>query len=448
MDVRRSIVTCVVALCVTGQASIALAQTDAAHHYDTPPHYDGPLVSLDALLAEAQANNLELVTLRAQVAVVRERPAQERGLPPPMVEATIWQWPTNSINPADVNMYMFTVSQDLPGRGKRDLRAAVADTDVAIAEGDVAVRARQIVDEIKQAYGALYIARKAIDVHLSSVDLLRRIADAAEIKYTTGKSSQQDVLKPVLELTRLHTDIIMFDEQASVAAARLNALVNRPTGAPFGPLEDPHEEALLPAVAQLEELAIARHPELKRARLDVEHSQAELSAAARDHQPDFSVSGGYMLLPNQTDGIMARVGVTWPNAPWSRTTIDAHVGALTAAVASARARVSAMESAARLNVQEAYVHAKAAQERAALLRTTIVPQSQQLIDVSQLEFESDKGEFASLIANERALLDVRLDYVRALSDFQLATADLERAIGTDLPAGTTQPFADVTGGGR
>jgi hypothetical protein len=34
-------------------------------------------------------------------------------------------------------------------------------------------------------------------------------------------------------------------------------------------------------------------------------------------------------------------------------------------------------------------------------------------------------------------LDAQLDYFRALSDFTQALGDLERAVGTDLPAGTT-----------
>ena len=47
-----------------------------------------------------------------------------RSLMPPMFDATIWQWPVTSFNPGDVNMYMFMLEQQLPGKGKRDLRAA------------------------------------------------------------------------------------------------------------------------------------------------------------------------------------------------------------------------------------------------------------------------------------------------------------------------------------
>src|SRR5206468_10011176 len=251
---------------------------------------------------------------------------------PPMAEGQIWQWPINSINPANTNMYMFMVSQEFPGRGKRDLRAAVAEKDIALAENDVMLRARQIVNEIKQAYATLFIARKAIDVHLESVDLLRQIADVSQTKYTTGRISQQDVLKPVAELSKLHDDIIMFDEQANIATARLNVLLDRAPETPIGPLVDPREQTLLPVTADLQRMAIDRQPELQRARLEIERAEAELAVARRENKPDFTVQGGYMLMPNQTDGVLARVGVTWPKAPWSRGRIDARVAEQTAAV--------------------------------------------------------------------------------------------------------------------
>jgi hypothetical protein len=40
---------------------------------------------------------------------------------------------------ANPNKYMFMVGQDLPGRGKRELRAAVAEKDIALAQTDVMI---------------------------------------------------------------------------------------------------------------------------------------------------------------------------------------------------------------------------------------------------------------------------------------------------------------------
>jgi outer membrane protein TolC len=142
-------------------------------------------------------------------------------------------------------------------------------------------------------------------------------------------------------------------------------------------------------------------------------------------------------MPRMTDAWMARVGITWPRAPWSRGRIDARVAEHSAAIQAAKARLQVLENVVRLGVQEAYVRARSAQDRAALLRTTIVPQSRQTLDVSRVAYQTDRVEFQALIDNERVLLDAQLEYFRALSDFEQALADLERAVGADLPAGTT-----------
>src|SRR5438876_2175758 len=237
-------------------ASGPVPSSGAAQHAQEYRHYEGPPVTLTDLLQEATQKNPDLVALRRQIEVMRHRPAQERALNPPMAEAQIWQWPINSINPANTNMYMFMVDQELPGRGKRDLRAAVAEKDIALAQTDVTIRTRQIVNDVKRAYALLFIARKATEVHLASVELLRQITDVSQTKYASGRISQQDVLKPVVELSKLHGDLLMFEEQAGIAAARLNILLARAPEAPIGPLAEPIEQMLLPAPSELQRLAL------------------------------------------------------------------------------------------------------------------------------------------------------------------------------------------------
>src|SRR2546428_517627 len=418
---------------LSGAAAEWAAVQDQLRHIDPGPRrYDGPPLTLKEALDETLAANPELVALRKQVEAIQFRPAQERSLAPPMAEAQVWQWPLNTVNPLNTNMYMFMVTQELPGRGKRALRAAVAEKDVTLAETDVAVRARQIVDSVKMAYAELFVSRKAVDIHLASVDLLRQFADISQVKYTTGRISQQDVLKSVVEISRLHDDLITFEQQADLASARLNILLDRPPDAPIGPLVEPHERVLVPAAADLQRLALEQQPELQSARVQVEKTQAELAVAQRDYKPDFAVMGGYMLQPNQTDAWLGKVAVTWPRAPWSRGRIDARVAEATAAVETAKARQRAMENALRLAVQEAYVRVKAAEQRAALLKTTILPQSQQTLEVSRVAYQTDRVDFLALLDNERTLLNAQLDYYRAVSDFDQALADLERAIGTEI----------------
>jgi cobalt-zinc-cadmium efflux system outer membrane protein len=96
----------------------------------------------------------------------------------------------------------------------------------------------------------------------------------------------------------------------------------------------------------------------------------------------------------------------------------------------------------RLSVQEAYIRAKGAERRAALLRTTILPQSQQTFDVSRVGYQSNQVDFFAILENQRMLLDSQLEYYRALGDFQHAVADLERVVGTSVAPGLLRHVPD------
>jgi cobalt-zinc-cadmium efflux system outer membrane protein len=398
------------------------------------PSGDLSPLTLDAALKEALEKNPELIVLRRQFDAARQRPAQEEAFAAPTFEAQIWQWPLRSANPADTTMYMFTVNQELPGRGKRQLRAAVSAKDTELAAADVAVRAREIVDEVKRTYADLYLARRALEIHLASVELLHQLADTSSMKYETGtgRISQQDVLKAVVEISKVHDDLLMLDAQGRLAAARLNTLLDRPPDAPIGTLGDPDERALVTPVAELQQLALDRQPELHAAQVGIERAQAELAVAQRGGKPDFSVSGGYMLMPRDRDAWTGSIGITWPTAPWSRGKLDAQRAEASAHVDAARARAHATATRIRLAVFEAYVRVQTAERRVALLRTAVIPQSEQTLESARIAYQTDRVDFLSLIDNQRTLLESRLNYYRALSELAQARADLERATGVEI----------------
>jgi outer membrane protein, heavy metal efflux system len=393
---------------------------------------DGPPLTLRQAVDEALRSNPALLQLRAQFEAKRLRPAQEQFLMPPTLEAQIWQWPINTLNPANTSMYMLTVTQDIPGRGKRQLQQTLAEKDADIAANDIAIRAREVVERVKRAYADLYLSRKAIEIHQASVALLREFAEASTIKYTAGRNSQQDVLKPLVEVSKLHEDLLMHQETAARAIAQLNTLLNRPPDAPIGAVAEPQERVLVAASDELQRLALERHPELRGAALGVERAQAALAVASSAYKPDFTVGGGYMLMPGDHDAWTASVGITWPTARWARGRLDAQKATASAELEAARAQQRVAESQVRLAVHDAYIRVKSAEQRAALLRTTVVPQSQHTLDVARVAYQTDRVDFLALIDNQRELLDAQLGYYRALSDLDQSLADLERTVGDEL----------------
>ena len=418
-------------------ASVSAQGPGSAIDHDHPPAADGPPLTLQAALDEALQHNPTLASLRAQLAVVQQRRAGEGFLAPPTLEAQIWQWPVTTINPLDTNMYMLTLRQEIPGRGKRALRTAAAERDVDVAANDIAIRAREVIAEVRRAYAELAISRQAIVIHQRHVDLLRQTAELTTARYGAGQGTQQDSMKAIAEISRLHGDIITLEERSDVAAANLNALLNRDPATPVGIVSMAPASTPLPPLEQLQQLALAQHPELKGAALNVERAQADVDIAISDYKPDFMVMGGYQLMPRAAGAWTAGVDVTWPGAPWSRGALDAKRAQAEAAVDEARAKEAEAVNMIRLAVQQAYTHASAAAERARLMESTVIPQLQQVLESSRVAYAAERGDAASVIENQRMVLDAQLSYSEALSEADSARADLERAVGVDLPAASS-----------
>jgi outer membrane protein TolC len=125
--------------------------------------------------------------------------------------------------------------------------------------------------------------------------------------------------------------------------------------------------------------------------------------------------------------------MTWPNAPWSRGRLNAKRAEAEAEIDAASAQARAVERQIRLTVHEAYIKVTAATQRASLLRTSLLPQSEQTLELSRVAYQTDRVDLLALIDNQRTLLDATLSYYRALSDRELALADLTRAVGADIP---------------
>ncbi len=389
-------------------------------------------LTLEAAVDEAMARNLRIVALRREFDALRHRPEQARSLAAPTFEAQIWQWPVNTANPANTTMYMLMFGQDVPGRGKRALRSSLLEMDVELAAAAIAIAARDVIDRVERVYADLFLARRELEVHHATVRLLRQLVDLSDVKYRTGRISQQDVLKAVVEVSKIQEHLIVLDEREQLAAAELNTLLDRSVADAVGPLATPAERVVLPPVSELQRLALAQQPDLKAAVLEVTRAEAALGVVRSEYRPDFSVMGGYMLMPGQRDSWMAQVGITWPTAPWTKSSVDAKAAEATASVAAARARSAAVASATREAVYTAHVRVQAASRRVSLLRTTIVPQSEQTLEVARVGYQTDQVDFLVLIDHQRLLLDTQIDYLRALNDLERARAALKRAVGTDI----------------
>jgi cobalt-zinc-cadmium efflux system outer membrane protein len=406
-------------------AGVLLAAAAVSAQQDTPPPEGAPLLLKDAI-AQALTGNPELVALRLEIEAMGAAPARERHLVPPTLETQIWGWPVTTLNPTRTDMYMFMAEQELPGRGKRASRVLVAEREAEVSRQRIAVRTNEILNEVKQAYVDLGLARETSAIYEREAPLLRNLAEAATLRYAAGQSGQHHTVTALLESTRLESDRIQSLERAALAEARLNAVMGRPQGLPVGPLGP---LASVASVSEIEQLATERHPQIAMANAAIAREEAELARLRNDRRPDFVVGGGYMLMPGHAGAWTARAGITWPNAPWARGRLSDAIAAQEKRVVAVTAQRDVLTSTIRHGVRGAAIRLAAAQQRVQLIEATVLPQIEHASELARTAYSRGDGEFAEVLESRRLLLSTEVERASAHANVERALADLTGAGG-------------------
>ena len=397
----------------------------------------GTPLTLDEVERIALAVNPEIEVAARRVAAAEAHVPTAGALDDPSVMYRGWGIPLK--HPWDYNaaQNMFSISQTLPGAGKRALRTSVAQSDVAEAKAeleqvrlDVRVRARKAFDD-------LLLAEDEMRIHDEHVGIARQAIEAARIKYAVGKVPQQDLLKAQVTLTRLTEHMIRFEQDAALARARLNTLLKRDPAAPLSVSGEHELLAALPSAQNLNELALRSRPDLLAAGEAAERSRKEEALAKKVYVPDFTISAGYMLMPPTVDMRNNYMIEGSMNLPWlNRRRHDAEIAESTARASGQDAELAALRNEAFGQIQEALVEAQAAQRLARMYRNDLRPQAESTLQASLIAYENDKTEFLDVLDSQMTLIDIDLAWFQAVADFNKRLADLELAAGTSIDQST------------
>jgi outer membrane protein TolC len=400
------------------------------HH---SPDASGPALTLDDVERMALSANPEIGVAARRVAIAQAHVPVAGALDDPMAMYRGWGVPLE--HPWNLNsaQNMFSISETLPGRGKRALRTSVAESDVDVAKAQLDQVRLEVRVRVHKAFGDLLRADDEIRIHDQHVAIARQAIEAARIKYTTGKVPQQDILKAQVALTRLAEHMIQFDHDADLARARLNTLLGR---APNSPLRVTGEHAVLdtlPQAQDLDDLALRSRPDLLAAQQAAERSHREQALAKKAYVPDFTVSAGYMIMPSGQNFRNAYMVEGSMNLPWlNHRKHDAEIAEATAQATEQDADLAEQRNMAFGQIQEALVEAEAAQKLAHLYHEELRPQAEATLQSSVIAYENDKTDLLDLLDSQMAVVDIDLAWIQAVADFDSRLADLELAAGASL----------------
>ena len=391
-------------------------------------------LSVDEAVAEALQSNPEIRASVRRLSLAQAKTTTARSLDDPMLMVRDWDTPLR--NPWDLNQaqMMFGVQQTFLSKERRDVRSRVAGDDVELAASDLESMRQEVAAEVRKACAGLM--RNADEMKLLDRQraLLKEALSVTLVQYTTGKVPQADVLRAQMALTRLDEQLIELDEERDTAGAGLNALLGRRPDEELAIAGNYAAARDLPPIEELERLAILHRPELARLRMQIAKSKDEGQATRLAMKPDFTAALGYMVMPAGSASRNAYMAEMIMNLPWlNRDRHDGESKQADAATALAQAELEARTSAVFMEVRQAQIATLAAEKRVKLYRDTLLPQAEEAFKASTAAYQNNRAEFLTLIDSQNLLLDIQTAYYKASSATDAGIAELERAIGAQLP---------------
>jgi cobalt-zinc-cadmium efflux system outer membrane protein len=400
------------------------------------PRNESSLTLADAI-AEAIEKNPEIAAMRARLRSMEAKAKQATYLEDPEIVLQAMGVPLKSpvdLGRSDTNT--IGIRQKFPFFGKLGLKEKVALQEAKMVGEQLRGKEREIISKVKTTYADLFMAQKAIGIVREQLELIDLAVRATDARYRVGQVTQQDIFKALLEQTGLMNQLVAAEEEKTVAQVKLNALLNRsPRVAASAPEElKLPEPSLVPA--DLEQAALANRPELREAERGIERAERMYDLADKNRKfPDFMLGWDYARMPTEMtkNRYQAMINITVPFSPWTIGRRNQEVEEALAEISAAKATREATRNMTLSEIGEALAKVRAGQKSLELYREGLLSQAELSFRAAMSAYQAGRIEFVSLLEAQRALRETRMGYYRAQTALMQNLADLERAVGKDLP---------------
>ena len=395
---------------------------------EAPPEPTGVL-RLEAALAAALLRNPELAADAYEVRAREAALLQAHALPNPTVSLELEDVAgSDDYHGVESAQTTLLLGQLIELGGKRAARIDVAASDRDLATWDYEVRRIDVLVRTAGAFVDVLAAQERLRLADEALELTRALQHVASRRLRAGIASLAEEIRAgvqvdVASVEREHTEHELATARQALAATWAGEVprFERSEG----------DLARLPGVPSAEEIArrLETSPGVARWGSELAHRDALRARATSGRIPDVTLFAGPRRLSASDDTALV-AGISIPFPVWNRSR---------AAIAEAEHRVAKLAAEARaarvrtvMDLAEARIGLQAASEEAHLLRTRVLPGSERAVEAMRRGYEQGRFAQIEVFDAERARLDAREQYLRALVEAHHNAQQIERLTGVPL----------------
>ncbi len=408
------------------------------------PAFENPLgdISLRDALALALLHSPDLAAFAWEIRAREARAFQAGRLPNPVLGVLAEDvGATSSLAGGTGNQRVVQpqttvqLSQLVELGGKRAARRKLAALDRDLAGWDYEIARIDVLTQVTRRFIDVLMAQELVALTDQTTRLVEQVEQSVGARVIAGVVSPVEQTKAQVALAGVRVESGRARRLLEASRGRLAASWGSTEAGFQAAIGDLREVAELPALPELK-VRLAETPELARWTAEITQRQSALSLERSRRVPDVSVTAGFRRFAGLTgSSLLFGAAVALPIFDFNGRSVQEASLRLGKAYEERRASQARVSAA----LAEAYRALASAHEELTALRETVLPGSKQAFEAVTEGYRLGKFEYLDVLDAQRTLIGAGGQYLRALSEYHKAAADVERLIGEPLNRSAVPP---------
>ena len=341
---------------------------------------------------------------------------------------------------ANSNVYNFntTVNQPLFTGGFNLATYRSAKLGVDLSKESLETAKRDLVLQVRVGYFTILRAEKFLDVAEQQVKQFEAQLEVTQAFFDVGIVPKNDVLLAEVNLANAKQQLVKAANDLATAKASFNILLRREVNTRFEVVDILAHKTFPLSFEQSLEEALRLRPEVKTAQLNIDQAKENVKIARSGFLPTISLTGNYSRSSDwwttdsgiQSDRWMVQALATFTLWNWGNTAFK--VAQNKVAVKQAENSKTQLIESITLEVKDDYLNMQVAEKNIKVAETAI-EQAEENLRMTEERYKYQVATQTDVIIAVTLLTQAKTNYYGALSDFNVAKAQLERGMGRMYP---------------
>jgi outer membrane protein len=332
-----------------------------------------------------------------------------------------------------------TINQPLFTGGFNLATYRSAKIGVDLSKETLETAKRDLVLQVRVGYFSILRAEKFLDVAQQQVKQFEAQLEVTKAFFEVGIVPKNDVLLAEVNLANARQSLVKAANDVATAKASFNILLRREVNTSLEVVDILAYKAFPLSYEQSIEEALRLRPEVKTAQLNIDQAKEGVKIARSGYFPTINLLGNYSRYSDELDlsrgvnfndswSIQALATFTLWN--WGNTAFK--VGENKVKVTQAQDSKNQLIDSITLEVKQDYLNMLVAEKNLSVAEKAI-EQAEENLRMNEERYKYQVATQTDVVNAVTLLAQARVNYYGALSDFNIAKAQLERGMGRMYP---------------